>query len=235
MAVTLCVFDYDDTLVQTRQCKFRAVKALGRRYYRTDITDGDIDRVWGAAYRDFFTHLFSAHDRDVGRVIARYEALDAEFPVAPFDDAVATVHRLADRMALGIVSACGRELLTDQLRRLAFPVERLLFVLGAEDTPHHKPDPRVFLPIQPLLASRGLTSREVLYVGDSERDRLAAVGAGFHFVGLEREEAQGRLMRERGAVVVGSLGALADAIEADRLGFGAGPPCPSSQQATRAE
>ncbi|MFO0840887.1 MAG: HAD hydrolase-like protein [Gemmataceae bacterium] len=212
MLVRLCAFDYDDTLVQTRVSKYRAIKALAMRDYGVPLSDEEIDRVWGTPYSSFFSALFSRYDPDIDRVIRRYEALDAEFPISPYPDAVEAVSRMAVERLVGIVSACGRVPLVAQLRGAGFPISRMAFVLGAEDSVYHKPDPRVFGPVMSVMTSSGITGAEVVYIGDSDRDRLAAMSAGFQFIGVDRDVTQTTLMRSNGAEVVDSLLAVCEAV-----------------------
>lgn len=57
--------------------------------------------------------------------------------------------------------------------------------LTADDTPYHKPDPRVFEPALAWLKTQEVIPEEVTYIGDGLHDRSAALGAGFSFLGVE--------------------------------------------------
>ena len=63
------LFDYDDTLVRTRLCKYRALQAVGSRYYGIELLDADIDLHWGVAYEALFQNLFGAVEEDVRRAM----------------------------------------------------------------------------------------------------------------------------------------------------------------------
>ncbi|WP_414479912.1 HAD family hydrolase, partial [Pseudomonas aeruginosa] len=55
----------------------------------------------------------------------------------------------------------------------------------ADDTPFHKPDPRVFEPALTWLETQDVRPEEVYYIGDGLHDMKAALGAGFNFLGVE--------------------------------------------------
>ena len=180
------LFDYDDTLVDTRTCKYAAIKEVARRHYDSVLTDLQIDQYWGIAYRQLFERLFVHLDNDVDRVILRYEELDEAFAMTAFGDTRRTLDALLVEYHVGIVTAAGRTLVERQLRRLELPVERLAVLQTAEDTLHHKPDPRVFEPALARLFELGVQRQHVTYVGDSLNDFAAARDAGLSFFGILR-------------------------------------------------
>ena len=202
------LFDYDDTLVQTRQCKYRALRALGSRHYRLDLTDADIDRHWGIAYNDLFRALFGAAEPNLALAISRYEALDDEFAMIAYPDTLRTLTALAERGLIGVVTAAGRSIVERQMRQLDFPLARLAVLQTAEDTPHHKPDPRVFAPATAALAQLGVELSETAYVGDSIKDLQAARDAGVRFIGVLHGTTSREEFAAAGAETVESLSAL---------------------------
>ena len=204
------LFDYDDTLVQTRQCKYSALRALGSRHYSLDLTDADIDRHWGIAYTELFRALFGGVEPDLALAISRYEALDGEFSMSPYPDTVRTLTALADRALIGVVTAAGRSIVERQMRQLEFPLARLAILQTAEDTLHHKPDPRVFAPAMEALAQLGVEKSQTAYVGDSLKDFQAARDAGMRFVGVLHGTTSLEEFAAAGAETVESLDALLD-------------------------
>ncbi len=178
------LFDYDDTLVKTRQCKFAAVVALAERHYGVELPVARIEEHWGIPYRQLFTRLFEGVDSDTERVIQRYEALNEEFPVVAYEDAVETIEAfLSAGILVGVVTSAG-EIVRRQMMAVGIPLERLALLQTASDTEYHKPDPRVFSPALAHLFERGLTQEAIIYVGDSLSDYRAAHGAGLHFIGI---------------------------------------------------
>ena len=180
------LFDYDDTLVQTKESKFAALRAIAERHYAFRLTDEAIRTHWGVPYRELFDNLFGSVEADVARVIRLYEAANDEFPIEPYPETLSVLRRLAERVAIGIVTSAGRAIVARQLARIGVSIEQLTVFQTAEDTPTHKPDPRVFDPALQTLAESGITRASVLYVGDSLRDFAAARDAGIDFRGVLR-------------------------------------------------
>ena len=202
------LFDYDDTLVQTRQCKFRALQALATRNYQLELSDAELDRHWGVAYGELFQRLFGAVEPDLSRVISAYEALDSEFEMTAYEESLRVLEALQVRHLVGVVTAAGRSIVERQMSRLGFAVTGLVLLQTAEDTPHHKPDPRVFEPALRELAKHGVGAGDTTYVGDSLKDFHAARDAGLGFVGVLRGTTSKREFSEAGATTVESLDAL---------------------------
>lgn len=207
------LFDYDDTLVQTKESKFAALRAIAQRHYALALTDEVIREHWGVAYEQLFRALFGAVEADVARVIARYEAVNDEFPIAPHPEVLGVLRRLRQRVVIGIVTSAGRALAARQLEHIGLAPSELAVFQAADDTPLHKPDPRVFEPALGVLAARGISRDAVLYVGDALRDFEAARGAGLDFLGVLRGTTTAREFDAAGARYCDDLEALLPLIE----------------------
>ena len=202
------LFDYDDTLVQTRQCKYQALQALAQRHYGFELSAAELDEHWGIAYLELFRRLFGAVEHDIDRAVKRYEELDAEFAMRAFPDTRRVLAALSERHLIGIVTAAGRSIVERQLRELGIDASMLVLLQTAEDTPHHKPDPRVFEPALAVLAQRGTVPESVTYVGDSLKDYFAARDAGLRFFGILRGTTTQRAFVDAGARTIDSLDEL---------------------------
>jgi len=178
------IFDYDDTLVQTRQCKFAAIKETGVRYYSHQLSDSDIENHWGKPFQTLFHELFRSHDSDLSRVIERYLSVTAEYPMTAYPGATEALVALSSQYSIGVLTSASREVVLSDLARLGFPLSKMAMVQCAEDTQHHKPDPRVFDPLLLTLKDMGIAASETVYVGDSPSDLSAASAAGLKFVGF---------------------------------------------------
>ena len=53
-SIKAVLFDLDDTLMQTRNTKVKAIKTLGLRYYNYEIPDELIDKHWETPFFFFF-------------------------------------------------------------------------------------------------------------------------------------------------------------------------------------
>ncbi len=150
------------------------------------LSDEAIREHWGIPYEALFRALFGHVEPAVARAIHYYEAVDDEFPIEPYPEALELLEALRGRVSVGIVTSAGRSMVTVQLARIGVRPADLAILQTEEDTAYHKPDPRVFEPALTTLAERGIRAAEVLYVGDSLRDYQAARGAGLQFRGVLR-------------------------------------------------
>jgi phosphoglycolate phosphatase len=178
------VFDYDDTLVRTRQCRFAAIKTLAERHYSHTLTDQDINAHWGKPFFELFQALFNSVASDTKEVINRYLSLIDEFPILAHTGATEALKALSAKYFVGVVTSAHSRIVKPELERLGFPIEEIKHIQCADDTDFHKPDPRVFDPLIKVLTLHGIDKSEVIYVGDAITDHSAALAAGLSFIGF---------------------------------------------------
>jgi phosphoglycolate phosphatase-like HAD superfamily hydrolase len=177
------LFDLDDTLLKTAQIKWAHHKAVAA-HYGVALTDETLARYWGMPFDQMIGFLYN-HADTVDNMRAANRALEPQFPKEIHDDTLAVLGTMAlHGIVAGVVTSTNTEFAVADLRRLHVPEEAFLFVQGAEATPHHKPDGRVFDPALAHLAALGICRSGVLYVGDALMDHGAAVNAGIQFVGV---------------------------------------------------
>ena len=191
------LFDFDDTLMQTKKIRVKAIKTLGLRYYNFDIPDELIDQHWGTPFSSFYENVFTSVDNDLDRILARREIVNEEFHNQPYDDAKPILTYLTSRYVVGIVTASGKKAVNAELADVDLPIQRLHFIQTAEDTFYHKPDPRVFDPSIDKLSVHGIRRHEILYVGDSFHDYVAAADAGLSFIGIANNTTPESVFKER--------------------------------------
>ncbi len=195
------IFDMDDTLLATREVKWAHHRQVARDHYGIELTDEVLGRHWGEPFDQMIGHLYQ-HSASVDQMRAANQASAHLFPKQAIPGAVDVVTHLLDRgLTVGVLTSMNTANALVDLSRCGFPMNLLAFVQGADETPHHKPDPRVFTPALETLHAMGST--EVTHVGDALIDERAAVGAGLRFVavttGLFAAEAFGE------SPVIGSL------------------------------
>lgn len=201
------LFDLDDTLLKTAQIKWEHHKAVAAQYGLT-LTDETLARYWGMPFDQMIGHLYN-HADTIENMRAANRALEAQFPKDIHDDTIEVLGKLSlAGIATGVVTSTNTEFALADLRRLRVPDEALLFVQGAESTPHHKPDGKVFDPALARLGELGIQRPDVLYVGDALMDYEAAVDAGIRFVGVATGFVSIEQFHERGAEAVARLGKL---------------------------
>ena len=181
--IKYCVFDYDDTLMQTRECKTQALIELGRRRFSKSIDPATVEQHWGIAHGDLFQNLFDVTGAELQAAMAAYQELDSEFPLVPHSDASAELRRLQENYTLVIVSSCTRELIVKQLANTELSDIRFAEIFGCDETTHHKPSGRVFDTMFDHFSD--MTQENVVYIGDGHKDFLAAQDRGIPFLGID--------------------------------------------------
>lgn len=178
------LFDLDDTLLRSRMIKWQQYKSVACRQYGIALTEEELTRQWGKPFDEMISALYR-RSAPLEEMRAATLALEPQYPKTPIDGAVRTVERLLDLgFGAGVVTATNTSHANFDLERTGFPVERLLFVHGADLTLAHKPDPEVFRLALDRLADDGITAADMTYVGDSLTDAEAARRAGLRFVGV---------------------------------------------------
>lgn len=111
---------------------------------------------------------------------------------------------------VGVITATSRFSFEHDLALHKVPLTLLDYTQTADDTEHHKPDPRVFIPTLKWLKDQDIEPAEVVYVGDGLHDMKAALGVGFDFLGVETGLVSADEFRRAGGVSVRSIQNLLD-------------------------
>lgn len=203
------LFDYDDTLVKTRESKWQAIKETARRFYNLTIQDEDIAIFWGKPFEQMLTGSMKNID-EFERLKEKYFLVTNEFPMEAHEGAANIVNKLLSNYYVGIVTASSQPLVLADLRQLNFPVNNLYAIQTAEDTAFHKPDPRVFDPILSKLKDISIQGQEIVYIGDGVRDYQAARDAGISFIGICHGTTSKEEFEELGATAFDSFAEVAE-------------------------
>lgn len=199
------LFDFDDTLVQTKKIKSAALKELGQTVFNKFITDEDLDRHWGLPYQEFMSRLFDIQPDEVMNYIDHYRKLSLKYPQQPYPDTRETLTALSQSYSLGIITATSTYALNYQLDEINLPQTLFSYLQTADDTNFHKPDPKVFDPALHYFAQQGLKHDVILYVGDSLRDFFAARDAGITFIGIAENTTPKDIFAQHGARTISKL------------------------------
>ena len=182
--IKVVLFDHDDTLVGTINTKWAEHKFIAKKYYQKELTDEEIRIHWGKPLEELVCLLYGTDD--VKQAIAHNVRHHTEFEKELFTATIPTLQRIKDSgRKLGVITATSRLSFEHDIEHHEVPTELLDYTQTADDTPFHKPDPRVFQPTLKWLAQQNIRPEEVLYIGDGLHDMRAAIGAGFHFLGVE--------------------------------------------------
>lgn len=201
------LFDLDDTLLKTARIKWAHHKAVAAQY-GIELTDETLARYWGMPFDQMIGYLYN-HADTVDNMRAANRALAPQFPKEIHNDTLVVLGNLVRHsIVAGVVTSTNTEFAIADLRRLQIPDDAFVLVQGADATPFHKPDGRVFDPALARLAELGISRSEVLYVGDALIDHEAAVQAGIQFLGVTTGFVGIEQFQEVGALAITRLGEL---------------------------
>lgn len=196
------IFDYDDTLVDTLGSRIPAIIEFCRNVYGVSISAEQIFRTWGVPFDQMMRVLGCSGDIDKNR----YVTIAQKYPIRAFpesDNALGCLIRAGH--TLGIVTSVTRAVLDNDLVALGWNDERFSARYAQEDTPAHKPDMRVFAPVIESLPTLGMTTQDLLYIGNSLSDSQAAMSAGLTFIGIARSSGQAEAFARAGVPYVADL------------------------------
>ncbi len=177
------VFDIDDTLVQTIGCKWLALKSTAKKYYNLKVTDQQLKKFWGMPFQTMLTGVFSHVDK-FETIKERYIEHSKQFPMRAQPGAVSAIGKLKKKYLIAALTSSSRSVILKDLEDSKFNLKDFYFIQTSEDTPFHKPDPKVFEPVLAKLKKLNILPKNILYVGDAVRDFEAASKAGFHFIAV---------------------------------------------------
>ena len=199
-------FDWDDTLVATKEAKFAEHKLVAKKYYDITLTDDDIKCHWGIAYDALVSALYQTENvPQAMEYIARHQK---DFPKIIFPETAATLSKLQNSgILIGVVTAHSRDGVRDDIckARIANLID---YTQGQECSSVHKPNAAVFEPAFTWLKKRGIEKEEVLYVGDGLHDMQAATGFGLNFLGVETGFTSNSDFKKHGVDSVPHIGQL---------------------------
>lgn len=182
-SIKVVLFDHADTLVGTIRPKWAQHKYIAKKFYGKELCDDEIRLHWGKPFTALIKVLYETDNIDMA--MSYNLAIRERFPKWLFDDTLDTLATLQKSgQKLGIITATTRASLEHDLKTLKIPKHLFEYIQTEDDTVVHKPDPRVFDPIFHWLAAQNIQRSEVVYVGDAIMDMKAALGAGFHFIGV---------------------------------------------------
>jgi len=189
------IFDLDDTLTQTRQTQYNTLKTTAKRFYNLEISNSDIDALYGIPYREFMQLLFRQCD-DLDNIIKNFHVIRENNPNRVYPDTIASLKRLQKKYRLGLLSAAGKHLVYKDVTDCGIGVDTFCHIQTEDDTTVHKPDPEVFQPTINYFAKFNISPTQMLYLGDTFNDFLASTQAGLHFIGIPRLEKEKQQMRD---------------------------------------
>lgn len=179
------IFDFDLTLADPTKGTIECVNFALERLGLPHADDEQIKRTIGLSLEDAFLRLTKqTKSQDVSLFISsfveRADQVMAELTLV-FDSVPATTRRLSEMgFELGIVSTKFRYRIEEILAREGL-LDRFRVIIGGEDVNEHKPHPSGLIA---AMSRMQVDTDDVLYVGDSTVDALAAERAKVPFIAV---------------------------------------------------
>jgi len=175
------IFDFDDTLVATRQSRIPILRRLALEFgYK--LRKDDIEVHWGrpfdefvkaimpgVAYRDFFEEYSK-------RLFTRPPVLQSGIK-----NFVTNLYK--NGVCIYVLSSGSRKLVIQDLEAKGM-MQFISKLWGHEDTNYCKPDPRTLNPVLQSLEEKGIQREYVVYIGDSLADLEISSKNGLIFIAV---------------------------------------------------
>ena len=206
------IFDLDDTLLQTRQVKWEAIRTFGKEFYSKDESSETLALHWGKPFQEFMSLMFP-NTEDIEKVIDKYKSFIINFKNKPYPDALETLNLLFPKYKVCILSSAAQSLVFGDVKAAGLPFERFTYIQSEEDTAVHKPNPSVFDPLIRILSDHHILPNEMFFTGDTIYDFKAATGAGIHFRGLAGRTITKEEFENAGAETIANLSEITKLVE----------------------
>lgn len=176
--INALVFDFDDTLMDTRARRFRPLidtfKSFGCMPKREDIS-----RNWGKPFDALVVAIAPSVNYEA--FVRRYSVAMRKFPPRTHLGAKRLLRILQQRGVPSFIVSSGSKILVKQDLDYAGLSKYVSFLWGFEDTPYHKPDPRTLEPVLAVFKNMALPRGNILFVGDSLADFQMAAASRIPF------------------------------------------------------
>lgn len=182
------IFDYDDTLVQTRKTRYKTIYKLSKELFNTEITEKEIDEAWGLPAEDFLLTLFGRFSSDISYLWSVYIEFSKKDLNSPHPYAFEYISKYQNIYKFGIVTSSSEKVVLRELNELQINTDLFLQIQTSDHTTVHKPNPNVFEPIFELLRKTNIAKGEIVYIGDSPADYESSSKFGFHFLGIAHDD-----------------------------------------------
>ncbi|NCQ80865.1 MAG: HAD-IA family hydrolase [Microcystis aeruginosa W13-15] len=191
------IFDYDDTLVQTREIRYRTIKRIYNEVLKDNISDNEIDSAWGLPAEEFLLKIFGKFSNDINSLWEIYNNYKKFDQNRPHENAFKFIEKYYDIIRFGILTSSSYKVVTNELYEMKVDQNLFFNIQGAEHTDVHKPNPEVFLPIFKLLSESRIEKSEILYIGDSPADFHSSTKFGLNFIGIAHDERHLRFFKQQ--------------------------------------
>lgn len=175
------IFDFDDTIVRTKEAKWAQHKFVAKQEFGKELSDKVLAEHWGKPYNQTLLEYYdkTADPNELHKVKMLYEHL---FPVTLCEGFLDVLnYLLKQHIQVGILSSSLTSLVIDDLQRLGIDLSIFTLIHGYDKSNYHKPDPRVF---DSFLSNIEHPRDTLVYVGNDSKDCIAAKRAEINFIGV---------------------------------------------------
>jgi len=176
------LFDMDGVLVESHDAWFYIFNKALKKFENKEITRKEFDKViWSKAFDKVAKKYFTAPIKEIRDYYTTiYDDYLKRLTVMPnANEALSNLK--SKRIKLVIVSNTNRSVIELLLKDIGLS-KYFSFVLGGDDVKNGKPEPDIIFKALDILK---LEKEEVLFVGDTKWDKLAAKKANVKFVGFK--------------------------------------------------
>lgn len=175
-SIQAVLFDFDGTLADTLPLSFKAFRAVFMKYEGKTLTDAEIVQTFGPTEEEIITENLSNPAHVDEAVVYYYEVFEKDFQkhVQVSEAIQDLISKLRDLyIPMVIITGKSRRCLDICLRNLELDGFFAATITG-DEVERSKPDPEgIFKAVQLL----GLSTSDVVFVGDSDADIAAGKSA----------------------------------------------------------
>ena len=173
------ILDIDDTIIDYSKIVSHCYQQTAIELGLKKVSRERISKYFGTPHSLMLNDLWNYKDeKKFERIL--FKKINSKI-VKPFPGAIDVIKKLYKKYVLALLSSKNKKIMYPQLKQINLSTKYFKFVYSNQDTKYSKPDPRVFS--KPLKILK-LKSSEILYVGDSKFDCIAAKKAKLNFVAV---------------------------------------------------
>ncbi len=174
------IFDVDNTLIDTGEISTKAYIETAKQLGLKRVPARKIKKFYGIPSHIIIKKLWPKVNVKKFQQIEHKKILTRK--VKQISGAKQVIKSLYKEYKLGLLSSKTRVLMYPHLKQINLPTRFFKFIHSADDVKFHKPDPRVFSKALKIL--KEIKKNEILCIGDSIHDAIAARKAKLNFVAV---------------------------------------------------
>ena len=173
------IFDVDNTLINTGNISARAYLSTAKELGLKQVSIKDIKSFFGIPSHVIIKKFWPNMDVKKFQSIKHKKILSKKVKEIP--GAKSVIKSLYRKYKIGLLSSKTRALMYPHLKQINLSTKYFRFIYSSDDVKFHKPNPKVFSKAVKRLK---LKNNEILYVGDSIYDCIAAKRANLNFIAV---------------------------------------------------